>query len=229
MMYIMKKQSQKIYLMLALIPLGACADHEEMCTEAKAGRVIFEMTTTDGASSRTQTDKTGVTTFVGGDEVGIFATKLAGKVTEDLAVNSLYKSVALDDGSLTWGSMDADKMVQATSFYAYYPYNAKDTLRSAIVHSVSTDQGEEEAYNKSDLLTAVKTNVPASIPGERVIKLDFEHKLAMVQVELTGPGVKAAPADFRLINVQPTATINFDKKPGDPQFVTTSGEAIPQI
>lgn len=223
-MYIMKKQTQWMYLMLALLPLAACThDDEDMRADAVPGRVIFVMSTNDKASTRTQTDKSGVTSFASDDEVGIFATKTEGKKTTELTANSLYKSTAQEDGSLTWNSMDADKMKGATTFYAYYPYNAKNTARSSIVHTVRTDQSVEEGYNQSDLLTAIKSGVTTSVSGDQLIELDFDHKLAMVQVEVTGPGVKNAPADFRLTNVQTIATVNFDKKPDDALFLTTSG------
>lgn len=221
----MKKQIQWMYLMLALLPVGACTQDDGDVHPEEGSRVVFVMTTNDRVSTRTQTDKAGITGFTAGDEVGIFALKVEGKITTELTANSLYKSTALEDGSLVWGSMDEEKLAGATNFYAYYPYDTKNTERKNIVHTIRKDQNVEEGYNKSDLLTAVKTGVTASAGGEYVVELDFDHKLAMVQVEVTGPGVKDMPADFKLIGVQPVATVDFTQKPDNDKFVVTSGDA----
>lgn len=221
----MRKQIEWMCLMFASLSVGACTQDDSTHPEKVGGRVIFVMSTKDRANTRTQTDNSGMTSFVSGDEVGIFALKTEGKNTVELTANNLYKSEALEDGSLVWNSADAEKLKGATIFYGYYPYDAKNVDRKNIVHTIRQDQDTEESYNKSDLLTAVKSNVITSVAGEQVVELDFDHKLALVQVEVIGSGVKNTPADFKLIGVQPTVTVNFDKNPDDALFIATSGNA----
>lgn len=230
----MKKQSTWMYLVLAALAMTACTNENDALKqeENETGVIQFVMSAA-GGNTRTITkpiDGGGVvTSFVDGDEVGMFALKTVGdKAPEEVNKNSLYKATEQEDKTLFWHTSDPIKAEVATfAFQAYYPYHAINTDRSKIVHSILPDQSVEDNYNKSDLLAAMTEGIEVADMEDQLVQLNFSHQLAMVQVTITGTGVKESPRATKLLGLRPEVALDFTTKE-DPKLwtIATQGEPI---
>lgn len=223
-----------MYLVLAALAMTACTNENDALKqeENETGVIQFVMSAASG-NSRTITkpiDGGGVvTSFVGGDEVGMFALKTVGdKAPEEVNKNSLYKATEQEDKTLFWHTSDPIKAEVATfAFQAYYPYHAINTDRSKIVHGILPDQSVEDNYNKSDLLAAMTKGIEVADMEDQLVQLNFSHQLAMVQVTITGTGVKESPRATKLLGLRPEVALDFTTKE-DPKLwtIATQGEPI---
>ncbi|MGI6862042.1 fimbrillin family protein [Bacteroides sp. KG156] len=129
------------------------------------------------------------TVFEAGDEVGIYATGGAAYSNTKLTVSKNGDAYTLGGKILSYTSGTA------TDFTAYYPYKAESA------GTVSMTVGDQSAGIKAyDLMTATK-----QITTGNTVSLQFQHQMAMVQVQVEGSIGKTATA-ITLKNVKPTVT-----------------------
>lgn len=147
---------------MAAVLLCSCNENQgSLQTGSRKAR--FDMNI--GRGTRTVSDGLG-TSWVDGDKVGVFS------LPQEVADNVELRKV----GSI-WNGQDVILPEgQDVTFYAYYPYDSK-AEGTTFTHSVDLDQSN--GYNHSDLLIARDAVANAENP---VVKLDFEHALALVEV-----------------------------------------------
>lgn len=210
---------------VAMLAMNSCVKEENLNNgENKGTPVEFEMGV--NSVSRTNTPDDGyATTFVEGDEVGIFVYNGETPVVK----NARYKLNADGKWEAQGEAITAEDGI-SYSYYAYYPYNAAATDATSVSLTVAGDQTAD--YTGSDALMA-KSDVEA---GTTTVQLQYSHAFALVQVSLKGD-LAAKDATVTLQNVYPTAAL--DLKAGTVgtaagtmgtvamKACTTNGEAAP--
>ncbi|MCR8894275.1 fimbrillin family protein [Bacteroides sp. ET336] len=183
---------------VAMLAMNSCVKEENLNSGDKKGTPVeFEMGV--NSVSRTNTPDDGyATTFVEGDEVGIFVYNGETPVVK----NAHYKLNADGKWVAQGEAITAEKGV-SYSYYAYYPYNAEATDATSVSLTVAGDQ--TTGYTGSDALMARSVNVAA---GTTTVPLKYSHAFALVQVTLKGD-LAAKDATVTLQNVYPTAAINL--------------------
>ena len=183
---------------VAMLAMNSCVKEENLNNgENKGTPVEFEMGV--NSVSRTNTPDDGfATTFVEGDEVGIFAYN-----GETAVVKNAHYKLNADGKWVAQGeAMTAEEGV-SYSYYAYYPYNSEATDATSVSLTVAGDQ--TTGYTGSDALMAKSENVEA---GTTTVSLQYSHAFALVQVSLKGD-LAAKDATVTLQNVYPTAALNL--------------------
>lgn len=183
---------------VAMLAMNSCVKEENLNNGDKKGTPVeFEMGV--NSVSRTSTPDDGyATTFVEGDEVGIFVYNGETPVVK----NAHYKLNADGKWEAQGEAITAEEGV-SYSYYAYYPYNAEATDATSVSLTVAGDQ--TTGYTGSDALMAKSENVAA---GTTTIPLQYSHAFALVQVSLKGD-LAAKNATVTLLNVYPTAALNL--------------------
>lgn len=183
---------------VAMLAMNSCVKEENLNSGDKKGTPVeFEMGV--NSVSRTNTPDDGyATTFVEGDEVGIFVYNGETPVVK----NAHYKRDADGKWVAQGEAITAEEGV-SYSYYAYYPYNAEATDATSVSLTVAGDQ--TTGYTGSDALMARSVNVAA---GTTTVPLKYSHAFALVQVTLKGD-LAAKDATVTLQNVYPTAAINL--------------------
>lgn len=183
---------------VAMLAMNSCVKEENLNNGDKKGTPVeFEMGV--NSVSRTNTPDGGyATTFVAGDEVGIFVYKGETPVVK----NAYYKLSADGIWEAQGEAITAEEGV-SYSYYAYYPYNAKATDATSVSLTVAGDQ--TTGYTGSDALMAKSENVEA---GTTTVSLQYSHAFALVQVSLKGD-LAAKDATVTLQNVYPTAALDL--------------------
>lgn len=183
---------------VAMLAMNSCVKEENLNNgENKGTPVEFEMGV--NSVSRTETPDGGyATTFVAGDEVGIFVYNGETPVVK----NAYYKLSADGKWEAQGEAITAEEGV-SYSYYAYYPYNAEATDATSVSLTVAGDQ--TTGYTGSDALMAKSENVAA---GTTTVPLQYSHAFALVQVSLKGK-LAAKDATVTLQNVYPTAALNL--------------------
>lgn len=184
----MKNKIQIGTAIAALALLAACSNEEETLLQKEGTPVVFTL----GGNILTKTTTTEsngdyTTAFAANDEIGIFATGIT-------ASNVQYKVDAAGNTLTAVG--DPIKFTDATtevSFTAYYPYATLTDGATTIEVAVKNDQSLETNFNASDFMTATAKGTGTNA----AVELNFKHKLAMVQLELTGE----AATEVKLCNV----------------------------
>ena len=184
----MKNKIQIGTALAALMLLAACSNEEETLLQKEGTPVVFTL----GGNILTKTTTTEsngdyTTAFAANDEIGIFATGIT-------ASNVQYKVDAAGNTLTAVG--DPIKFTDATtevSFTAYYPYATLTDGATTIEVAVKNDQSLETNFNASDFMTATAKGTGTNA----AVELNFKHKLAMVQLELTGE----AATEVKLCNV----------------------------
>ena len=181
---------------VAMLAMNSCVKEENLNNGDKKGTPVeFEMGV--NSVSRTNTPDDGyATTFVEGDEVGIFVYNGENAVVK----NAHYKLNAEGKWVAQGEAITAEEGV-SYSYYAYYPYNAKATDATYVSLTVAGDQ--TTGYTGSDALMAKSENVAA---GTTTVPLQYSHAFALVQVSLKGD-LAAKDATVTLQNVYPTAAL----------------------
>ncbi|MDN0051478.1 fimbrillin family protein [Bacteroides caecigallinarum] len=183
---------------VAMLAMNSCVKEENLNNGDKKGTPVeFEMGV--NSVSRTSTPDNGyATTFVEGDEVGIFVYEGETPVFK----NAPYKRNA-EGKWVAQGTPITAEEGKSYSYYAYYPYNATATDATSVSLTVAGDQ--TTGYTGSDALMARSVNVAA---GTTTVPLKYSHAFALVQVTLKGD-LAAKDATVTLQNVYPTAAINL--------------------
>ena len=161
---------------VAMLAMNSCVKEENLNNGDKKGTPVeFEMGV--NSVSRTNTPDDGyATTFVEGDEVGIFVYNGETPVVK----NAYYKLSADGKWEAQGEAITAEEGV-SYSYYAYYPYNAEATDATSVSLTVAGDQ--TTGYTGSDALMAKSENVAA---GTTTVPLQYSHAFALVQVSLKG-------------------------------------------
>lgn len=183
---------------VAMLAMNSCVKEENLNNGDKKGTPVeFEMGV--NSVSRTETPDDGyTTTFVEGDEVGIFVYEGETPVV----INAPYKLVAGGKWEAQGEVITAEEG-KSYKYYAYYPYNAGATDATSVSLTVAGDQ--TTGYTGSDALMAKSENVEA---GTTTVPLQYSHAFALVQVSLKGD-LAANDATVTLQNVYPTAALNL--------------------
>lgn len=183
---------------LAMLAMNSCVKEENLNNGEKKGTPVeFEMGV--NSVSRTETPDDGyTTTFVEGDEVGIFVYEGETPVV----INAPYKLVAGGKWEAQGEVITAEEG-KSYKYYAYYPYNAGATDATTISLTVASDQ--TNGYNTNDALIAKAENVTTATT---TVELEYSHAFALVQVNLKGALV-SKDATVTLQNIYPTANINL--------------------
>lgn len=230
----MKTTTYKKLFLLAALPalmLASCSK-EEMTGEpggspdTQPGEIRFEIgfapqdgainatpggATSDVPQTRVVTDSEFRSTWEAGDAIGIFACDAD---TDELVIENeklIYTGSAWESRNiLYWRG-------RRLKFYAYYPYDVNANAPTAIAFQAKSDQSgttgtgalQRSDYSLSDLMTA--TDAGGKSAGETV-SLAFEHRFAMIQVEVPSP-VKdwdpVNPMTVHLRGVQTGAMLNL--------------------
>lgn len=183
---------------VAMLAMNSCVKEENLNNgENKGTPVEFEMGV--NSVSRTETPDGGfATTFVEGDEVGIFAYN-----GETAVVKNAHYKLNADGKWVAQGTAITAEEGVSYSYYAYYPYDASITEATSVSLTVKGDQ--TTGYTGSDALIAKSENVAA---GTNTVTLQYTHAFALVQVTLKGD-LAAKDATVTLQNVYPTAALNI--------------------
>lgn len=183
---------------VAMLAMNSCVKEENLNNGDKKGTPVeFEMGV--NSVSRTETPDDGyTTTFVEGDEVGIFVYEGETPVV----INAPYKLVAGGKWEAQGEVITAEEG-KSYKYYAYYPYNAGATDATSVSLTVAGDQ--TTGYTGSDALMAKSENVEA---GTTTVPLQYSHAFALVQVSLKGD-LAANDATVTLQNVYPTAALDL--------------------
>ena len=182
--------------------MNSCVKEENLNNGDKKGTPVeFEMGV--NSVSRTNTPDDGyATTFVEGDEVGIFVYN-----GETPVVNNAHYKLNAEGKWVAQGEAITAEEGVSYSYYAYYPYNAEATDATSVSLTVAGDQ--TTGYTGSDALKAKSENVAA---GTTTVSLQYSHAFALVQVSLKGD-LAAKDATVTLQNVYPTAALNLNAAP----------------
>ena len=191
---------------VAMLAMNSCVKEENLNNGDKKGTPVeFEMGV--NSVSRTNTPDEGyATTFVEGDEVGIFVYN-----GETPVVKNAHYKLNADGKWVAQGEAITAEEGVSYSYYAYYPYNAEATDATSVSLTVAGDQ--TTGYTGSDALMAKSESVAA---GTTTVPLQYSHAFALVQVTLKGD-LAAKDATVTLQNVYPTAALNL--------ITGTAGEA----
>lgn len=183
---------------VAMLAMNSCVKEENLNNgENKGTPVEFEMGV--NSVSRTETPDDGyATTFVEGDEVGIFVYN-----GETPVVKNAHYKLNADGKWVAQGTAITAEEGVSYSYYAYYPYNAEATDATSVSLTVKGDQ--TTGYTGSDALIAKSENVAA---GTNTVTLQYTHAFALVQVSLKGD-LAAKDATVTLQNVYPTAALDL--------------------
>lgn len=183
---------------VAMLAMNSCVKEENLNNGDKKGTPVeFEMGV--NSVSRTNTPDDGyATTFVEGDEVGIFVYN-----GETPVVKNAHYKLDADGKWIAQGEAITAEEGVSYSYYAYYPYNAEATDATSVSLTVAGDQ--TTGYTGSDALMAKSENVAA---GTTTVPLQYSHAFALVQVSLKGD-LAAKDATVTLQNVYPTAALNL--------------------
>lgn len=183
---------------VAMLAMNSCVKEENLNNGDKKGTPVeFEMGV--NSVSRTNTPDGGyATTFVEGDEVGIFVYN-----GETPVVKNAHYKLNADGKWVAQGEAITAEEDVSYSYYAYYPYNAEATDATSVSLTVAGDQ--TTGYTGSDALMAKSEGVAA---GTTTVPLQYSHAFALVQVSLKGK-LAAKDATVTLQNVYPTAALNL--------------------
>lgn len=197
---------------LVLLGMGACSNElDEQLQQTEGQALTFNLSVS--GMTRTATDSSSrLTIFTEGDAVGLFAYE---KGTDNLA----HTNVKLTFDGSRWTAATPIYSDKAYDFYAYYPYKEGVDTPTAISVSASANQTSEQNYNASDVLSSLVSTVETDATE---VALTFNHVFSLVEVQVSGDLVTAAPTgDITLDNVQTAATLNL--KTGT---ATATGQAV---
>lgn len=210
----------------ALLLCAACSNDTSVGPKELAGmKVTFSIDPLvemggQTPSTKVATSDDGTTAFEEKDEIGIFATHGA---TGNNVLHTVQKDLSLTSTEGVYYNGFGDK---TADFYAYYPYNSANGGNAATLDfAVQEDQSTEAAYKASDFMTATSLEVPIGTGGAEMedgssVTLQFQHQMALVQVEVVLNHYVAAPS--RLVINKCQTGLQWAYK--DNAF-TTTGEA----
>jgi len=172
----------------------SCSQEEEFMAPNESG--VFAISVIDSGvhsndpKSRAVTDGEFKTTFVAGDQMGIYAVK------ENQVLETVENVCLTYDGS-KWtvaggGSLTYDSSQEGALYYAYYPYKADlagfdatqvDPFETVVTNWVIGNDLEGDKYTVNDLMTSSGTTATGS--GQKFeLDLTLTHRMGLVVVEL---------------------------------------------
>ena len=167
---------------LCILAFTACSQEETETAPAVPQQLTFHLY--DAGMTRSVTDsKTLATTFVAGDEAGLYIAKAGVVYGKNIKLTFNEDGVwAPEKPVAVSGDMDG------MQFYAYYPYSADATFNAAaempfadmVSQTVPTDQSTWEAFEKADLMATAASTVD----DNKVVHLALVHQRAMAVIEL---------------------------------------------
>ncbi|EJX05489.1 hypothetical protein EVA_06391 [gut metagenome] len=202
--------------------MGACSNGlDEQFQQTEGQALAFNLSIDNGATTKTVTNEADrVTSWAKGDEVGLFVFKKGDVVG---TAKPVHANIKLTYDGKKWSAASPIFSEAEYDFYAYYPYQAAASDPTKIAIPAKTNQSKEADYGLSDVMAAPKVTVAAK--GTQV-DLTFKHVFSLVEIQVSGELVKAAPAKVVLKNVKTASSLNLSTTQA-----TVSGQAgdvIPQ-
>ncbi len=180
-----------ILLTLIGVLFFSCSDKKQTSDPDTTGRKLQVDFTVKQAISRTTMDESYNSSFVTGDQIGIFATGGASA--------SNVKHTVTDNNKLTaTTSITTDGSGNTCNFYAYHPYSDLNGSGTTISHTVSSNQTTEDDFYASDFVTATALN--KVVTQGQALQLAFTHRMAMVELTVVMPEGDAMPLSAKITN-----------------------------
>lgn len=186
-----------LLVLLSAVSLCGCSNDDEPVVTATDGTTLTVTARADGFAPTDGTAHTGTpqtdtpqtratesgytTTFVKGDQIGVFAVKDGSVITGCQNVQLTY------DGTNWSGSAPVYKYAGAT-YFAYYPYTASMNSKTSVDEIVTafnatvtaaTDQSTYAKYTACDLMTT-----DAVSPAGSSLSFSFTHKMSLIEISL---------------------------------------------
>ena len=187
-----------LLVLLSSVSLCSCSNDDEPVVTATDGTTLTVTARADGFASTDGTAHTGTpqtdtpqtrasesgytTTFVKGDQIGVFAVR-------DGSVITGCQNMPLTYNGTSWsGSAPVYKYADAT-YFAYYPYTASMNSKTSVDEIVTafnatvtaaTDQSTYAKYTACDLMTATAES-PTSGTS---LSFSFTHKMSLIEISL---------------------------------------------
>ena len=183
-----------LLVLLSAVSLCGCSNDDEPVVTATDGTTLTVTARADGFASTDGTAQTDTpqtratesgytTTFVKGDQIGVFAVKDGSVITGCQNVQLTY------DGTSWSGSTPVYKYAGAT-YFAYYPYTADMNGKTSVDEIVAafnttvtaaTDQSTYAKYTACDLMTT--TGAVSPISGT-TLSFSFTHQMCLIEISL---------------------------------------------
>lgn len=138
--------------------------------------------------------------FEEGDEISVFATERNNLQSSNYAQNIKYTYT--DALFTTSDELSYPDEYTYLSFYAVYPYDTYST--PGFTFSVKKDQSSNEAYTKSDLMTASEV-----AKNQEVVDLTFNHRMTKVIIKLNSANLPAGEQKVVFENVLSKANVDL--------------------
>lgn len=195
-----------LLVLLTAVSLCGCSNDDEPVVTATDGTTLTVIARADGFASTDGTAQTGTpqtdtpqtrasesgytTTFVKGDQIGVFAVRDGSVITGCQNVPLTY------DGTSWSGSTPVYKYADAT-YFAYYPYtdgmNNKTSVDEIVAAfnatvTTATDQSTYAKYTACDLMTTTG----AVSPMGSSLSFSFTHRMSLIEISLPAQKYKTS-------------------------------------
>lgn len=219
-----------LLVLLSAVSLCGCSNDDEPVVTATDGTMLTVTARADGFASTDGTAQTDTphtrasesgytTTFVKGDQIGVFAVKNGSVITD-------CKNVPFTYNGTSWnGSTPVYKYPDAT-YFAYYPYTADmndktsvDAIVSAFNTAVAaaTDQSTYAKYTACDLMT---TTGDVSPTGSS-LSFSFTHRMSLIEISLPAQKYKTTDNANAYEYSAPVLGATFSLTPSSGSSATT--------
>lgn len=219
-----------LLVLLSAVSLCGCSNDDEPVVTATDGTTLTVIARADGFAPTDGTAHTGTpqtratesgytTTFVKGDQIGVFAVKNGSIITGCQNVQLTY------DGTSWSGSAPVYKYAGAT-YFAYYPYTADMNSKTSVDDIVTafnttvtaaTDQSTYAKYTACDLMTAT---AESPISGTS-LSFSFTHKMSLIEISLPAQKCKSTNDAGAYEYSTPALNSTFSLTPGSGSGATT--------
>lgn len=182
-----------LLVLLSAVSLCGCSNDDEPVVTATDGTTLTVTARADGFASADGTAQTDTpqtratesgytTTFVKGDQIGVFAVKDGSVITGCQNVQLTY------DGT-NWNSSTPVYKYAGATYFAYYPYSADMNSKTSVDEIVTafsatvtaaTDQSTYAKYTACDLMTATAES-PTSGTS---LSFSFTHQMCLIEISL---------------------------------------------
>lgn len=187
-----------LLVLLSAVSLCGCSNDDEPVVTATDGTTLTVTARADGFAPTDGTAQTGTpqtdtpqtrasesgytTTFVKGDQIGVFAVK-------DGSVITGCQNVPLTYDGTNWNSSTPVYKYAGATYFAYYPYTVNmndktsvDAIVTAFNNTVATvtDQSTYAKYTACDLMTTTD----AVSPTGSSLSFSFTHKMSLIEISL---------------------------------------------
>lgn len=181
----------RLLVLLSAVSLCGCSNDDEPVATATDGTTLTVTARADGFASTDGTAQTSAphtrasesgyaTTFVTGDQIGVFAVKNGSVITGCRNVPCTY------DGTAWSGTV---YKYSGVTYFAYYPYTESMNDKTSVDEIVTafnatvttaTDQSTYAKYTACDLMTAT-TESPATGSS---LSFTFTHRMSLIEISL---------------------------------------------